>query len=73
MSKHNKKQMKRAPEPVVPSLNTTSASAAASLGSLKTSPTREQIQQRAYELYVAGGCIPGHDLDNWLQAERDLS
>ncbi|GAB5046496.1 DUF2934 domain-containing protein [Thermodesulfovibrio sp. TK110] len=30
----------------------------------------EEIRQVAYELYVKSGCIPGKDLDNWLEAER---
>lgn len=30
----------------------------------------EEIRQVAYEIYVHSGCIPGRDLDNWLQAER---
>jgi len=30
----------------------------------------EEIRQVAYELYIKSGCIPGRDLDNWLEAER---
>ena len=30
----------------------------------------DEIVAVAYELYVAGGCVPGRDLDNWLDAER---
>ncbi|MDW7972043.1 MAG: DUF2934 domain-containing protein [Thermodesulfovibrio sp.] len=30
----------------------------------------EEIRQVAYELYVKSGCIPGRDLDNWLEAEK---
>ncbi len=30
----------------------------------------DEIAAVAYELYVAGGCVPGRDLDNWLDAER---
>ncbi|WP_022856095.1 DUF2934 domain-containing protein [Thermodesulfobacterium thermophilum] len=30
----------------------------------------EEIRKVAYELYVKSGCIPGRDLDNWLEAER---
>ena len=32
----------------------------------------EQIAQRAYELYLDRGCQDGADLDDWLQAEREL-
>ena len=36
-------------------------------------PTEEQIRSRAYEIYVRSGRQPGHDLDNWLQAEYELT
>lgn len=36
-------------------------------------PTTEQIEKRAYELYVERGGEDGHDLDNWLAAERELT
>jgi hypothetical protein len=36
-------------------------------------PMLEQaIRQRAYELYVERGMVPGHALDDWLQAEAEL-
>jgi hypothetical protein len=34
--------------------------------------TPEQIAERAYALYLARGAEDGHDLEDWLQAERDL-
>lgn len=33
----------------------------------------EQIRQRAYELYEARGREDGHDLDDWLLAEVELT
>ena len=30
------------------------------------------IARRAYELYLARGCDAGHDVEDWLQAEREL-
>jgi hypothetical protein len=35
-------------------------------------PTTEEIAQRAYEIFLARGGEPGHDLDDWLQAELEL-
>lgn len=35
-------------------------------------PTREQIAQRAYELFEAGGRRHGSDRQDWLRAEREL-
>lgn len=33
----------------------------------------QKIQDRAYELYVSRGQEPGHELDDWLQAEREVN
>ena len=30
------------------------------------------IARRAYDLYVARGCEHGHDVEDWLRAEREL-
>jgi hypothetical protein len=35
-------------------------------------PTIDEIAQRAYEIFLARGGGPGHDLDDWLQAESEL-
>ena len=36
-------------------------------------PTREAIQRRAYEIYLSRGAEPGADVEDWLQAERELT
>ena len=36
------------------------------------SPRLEEIRIRAYEIYMERGGQPGFDLDDWLQAEREL-
>lgn len=33
---------------------------------------RHCIAVRAYELYRERGCHDGHDLDDWLEAERSI-
>jgi hypothetical protein len=38
----------------------------------KTRPTPEQIQLRAYEIYLERRGVPGNALQDWLQAEREL-
>jgi uncharacterized protein YndB with AHSA1/START domain len=38
-----------------------------------TRPTDEQIARRAYELYLDRGQTPGHELEDWLKAEWELS
>ena len=35
-------------------------------------PTREEIQLRAYQIYVERGGAQGNDLEDWLQAESEL-
>lgn len=34
--------------------------------------THEQIAERAKALWLAGGCLPGRDEQNWLEAEAQL-
>jgi hypothetical protein len=31
------------------------------------------IRKRAYQLFEERGCQPGHELDDWLQAERETN
>ncbi len=35
-------------------------------------PIAEEISGLAYTIYLERGGEPGHDLDDWLQAEREL-
>ena len=35
-------------------------------------PSHEEIRLRAYEIYLERGGLPGNELDDWLQAEREL-
>jgi hypothetical protein len=37
-----------------------------------TNPTEIDIAKRAFELYCERGCHAGHDVEDWLQAERQL-
>jgi Protein of unknown function (DUF2934) len=32
-----------------------------------------EIRRRAFEVYLERGSEPGRDLEDWLQAERELS
>ena len=40
-----------------------------------TSPPdrHEVIRRRAEEIYIRSGKIPGHDLENWAQAEQEIA
>jgi hypothetical protein len=35
-------------------------------------PSNEQIEARAYEIYMERGGETGHELDDWLAAEKEL-
>lgn len=43
---------------------------------LQTTPieiAESDVAARAYELYCERGCEDGHDVDDWLRAEKDLA
>jgi hypothetical protein len=35
--------------------------------------SREEVARRAYELFLSRGAGHGRDLDDWLEAERQLA
>jgi len=41
--------------------------------SVVNSVREEEIKRRAYEIYLERGEEPGRDLEDWLQAERELA
>ena len=41
--------------------------------SVGNSTRDEGIRRRAYEIYLERGEQPGRDLDDWVQAERELA
>ena len=45
---------------------------ASTIHTTKLPPTQEQIRQRAQEIHLARGGAAGRELDDWLQAEREL-
>lgn len=38
----------------------------------KSAPTQDEIARRAYEIYLERGGAPGHELEDWTRAEREL-
>jgi hypothetical protein len=36
-------------------------------------PDDDAIAKRAFELYLQRGSVPGHELDDWLEAEAQLT
>jgi hypothetical protein len=41
--------------------------------SKSTLTTTDQIRERAYKIYLARGCEHGHDVSDWIEAERELT
>lgn len=39
---------------------------------LSTDPSRDDVARRAFELYCERGYQHGYDIQDWLQAEREL-
>jgi hypothetical protein len=37
------------------------------------STSKEEIRIRAYEIYLQRGAQPGSEVEDWLQAERELT
>jgi Protein of unknown function (DUF2934) len=35
-------------------------------------PTKDEVAQRAYELFLSRGRTDGRDVEDWLEAERQL-
>ena len=33
---------------------------------------RQQIEERAYARFLERGGVPGHDVEDWLAAEREI-
>ena len=46
--------------------------ATATTRAASTTPSAQDVAQRAFELYCARGQQDGFDLEDWLQAEREL-
>jgi hypothetical protein len=58
--------MSTAPRPIEKSSTVESESLTA-----EAHPTREEIELRAYQIYVERGGADGYDVDDWLQAEHE--
>jgi hypothetical protein len=39
---------------------------------IRHEPSDKDIREYAYHLYQQSSCVPGHDLDNWLEATACL-
>jgi|HubBroStandDraft_6_1064221.scaffolds.fasta_scaffold208437_2 hypothetical protein len=55
-----------------PQVRKASSSSSASSQNAQNMELDAQIRQRAYELYQERGSTPGHENEDWLQAEREV-
>jgi hypothetical protein len=39
---------------------------------MEAQPTEQEIAVRAHELFLKRGAVAGHELEDWLEAEREL-
>jgi hypothetical protein len=51
----------------------TSPAEAVTQATTPTAPTHDVIAARAYDLWCTRGFEHGHDVEDWLAAERDLT
>jgi hypothetical protein len=56
----------------MPKSTEAAAPAARKSNSAKKHPTREEIQLRAYEIFLSRNGASGNPLEDWVQAEREL-
>jgi hypothetical protein len=57
----------------MPKSKSVSKEAAKKSSRAATAPTYDEIAQRAYHIYLERGATPGDPMQDWLQAERELS
>ena len=50
----------------------TTAGQGESRSAIRRSPVTEDIERRAYHIFLGRGAADGHDLEDWLQAERQV-
>jgi hypothetical protein len=60
-------------KPAAPHTNTAPTTAkTAAPTTAKKAANRSEIEKRAYEIWKRQGCKAGRDLENWVQAEKEL-
>ncbi len=57
----------------MPKAKTTSETPKKPRKAAKPAPTHDEIAARAYQIYQERGYAPGDPMQDWLQAERELS
>jgi Protein of unknown function (DUF2934) len=60
------------PRSVKKSMKNVLAMPAPAATSQSTAPSRDDVARRAFELYCERGYQDGYDVQDWLQAEREL-
>ena len=71
-SKSSKAKPSKAPAPAPAPAAKAAVKPAAPKSRAPYEPSREEIQTRAFEIYLSEGCKEGNDLEYWLRAEKEL-
>lgn len=57
----------------MPKMGSSSSPTSKKSRTAKSTPTREEIALRAYQIYMERGGTPGHELEDWIRAEHELT
>ena len=69
----NGRELRNRPAEAAADVSATKDDSSPSGKPLATDTTHTDIARRAYEFYEQRGRVDGHDYDDWLSAERDLT
>jgi hypothetical protein len=56
-----------------PKMNRVPASTATEAPVLNKGASHDTIRERAFQIYESRGSKPGHDMQDWLRAEQQIS
>jgi len=61
-----------APKVETPKVETPKAKVEAAPAAIRREPTMDEIRARAYQRFLNRGGAPGHMIEDWVAAEREL-
>ncbi len=65
-------QLSSVPQSDIASANQKATTSLPNRDSEQSTITDEDVRYRAYELYLQRGSVPGYEVEDWLQAQREL-
>lgn len=67
-----KRAVRTTTRPPVDSVKTDTMPGADVTGRPNGKPSDDEVRERAYHRYLERGATPGNDLDDWVEAEKEL-